>query len=201
MAIETEVKFRMEKAAWTAIKADYERDHTVDHIEEQTNQYYHDTKGQINERRIGLRLRRMPDKCVLTIKGDSADGIKREEIEETYPAATDSLPPDSPALQALLARVGIAYEDLVPQVMMTTRRTVFQLQEGGFAAAVCFDDVSILDTCREHKLFEIEFELVSGDESRLFEIVDAFHRRYGEQVERSGVSKLAYALNLVSCRE
>jgi triphosphatase len=200
MAIETEIKYKVERAAWEQIKADFERDHRAERIEEQTNQYYTDTKGELNKRKIGLRLRLLPDATILTIKLDSKDGIKREETEEMYPPGTDTLPPDSPALQALLQKVGCSYDEIVPLVMMTTRRTVYLIREPGLVAEVCFDDVAILDICREHKLYEIEFELLEGEEKHLFALVDSFEKRYSGQLIRSTVTKLAYALQLVSCR-
>jgi triphosphatase len=198
MAIETEVKFRMDGATWAEIKEEYDRTHVLHNFEEQTNQYYNTVGNELEERKIGLRLRVMADKSVLTIKRDTEIAHKREEIEETYPAGTERLPEESPALQKLLADVGASYDQLVPLVMMTTRRSVYLIEEAELKAEVCLDDVSIVNVCREHKLYEVEFELIEGSEARLLEITRDFAARYGDRVEQSSVPKLAYAMELVS---
>jgi triphosphatase len=198
MAIETEVKFRMDGATWAEIKEEYDRTCTLHDFEEQTNQYYNTAGHELEEQKIGLRLRVMADKSVLTIKRDTEIAYKREEIEETYPAGTERLPKESPALQKLLNDVGASYDQLVPLVMMTTRRSVYLIEEANLKAEICVDDVSIINVCKEHKLYEVEFELVEGSEERLLEIADEFAARYGDRVERSSVPKLVYALELVS---
>jgi len=203
MAIETEVKFRMDRMTWEEIEDAYNRTRTVDHVEDQTNQYYDTINGEIGQRKIGLRLRILntENRSVLAIKQDTADPNKRLEIEEKYEGLLETLPEDSPALKQLLQDIGCTYDDIVPLVMLRTVRTIYMLEEDDLRAEVCFDDVSIVDVCREHKLYEIEFELLEGSEEKLMSIVSEFKNQYGDRVEHSAVSKLAYALKLVSCVE
>ncbi|KEO82148.1 CYTH domain-containing protein [Tumebacillus flagellatus] len=199
MAIEMEVKFRMTADTWAAIKADYDGEHALHHIERQTNQYYDTSDRRLGAKEIGLRLRVLEDRSILAVKRSTDEAHKRIEIEETYTDAPDRLPPESPALQALLGELGIQYDDIAPLVMLRTERFIYEIEEQGVKAEVCFDDVSIVGRCREHKLYEIEFELLSGREERLYQIVQAFKNQYGTTVEESSIPKLVYALNLVNC--
>jgi inorganic triphosphatase YgiF len=199
MAIEMEVKFRMDADVWAAIKADYDRVHALHHVERQTNQYYDTSDRRLGALEIGLRLRVLEDRSILAIKRSTEEAHKRVEIEETYAQAPDSLPPDSPALGALMQEVGIQYEDIAPLVMLRTERFIYEIEEQGVRAEVCFDDVSIVGRCREHKLYEVEFELLSGSEERLYQLVHAFKNQYGASVEESSIPKLVYALHLVNC--
>ncbi|HEU4965396.1 MAG TPA: CYTH domain-containing protein [Bacilli bacterium] len=200
MPIETEIKFRTDKQTWHDLKTLYQADHQVHHIEHQTNQYYNTAGNELNDCRIGLRLRILDNQSILTIKRDTKDAHKREEIEETYPGHLDTLPPDSPALQALLDEIGTTYDQIVPLVMLRAERTVFLLDRPTFQAEVCFDDVSILDVCKEHKLYEIEFELLTGSEQDLLNTVAHFRDTYGDRIEQSAISKLQYALELTGCQ-
>lgn len=199
MGMETEVKFRMEKDVWLEIKGEFGSRLKADHVERQTNQYYNTVGNELNERRIGLRLRVLEDRSILAIKRDTKVAHRRQEVEEVYEGRLERLPEESPALRELLAEVGASYEDIVPLVMLRAERTVFLLEEEAFRAEVCFDEVAIVDVCREHMLYEVEFELVSGAEERLLQVVGAFRDKYGERVEQSAVSKLQYALELVAC--
>lgn len=199
MAIEMEVKFRMNQDTWSKIKEDYEQLHPVSHVERQSNQYYDTSDRKLGAREIGLRLRVLEDRSILAIKRSTDDAHKRIEIEESYADAPDRLPHTSPALQELLQEIGAEYDDIAPLVMLRTERYVFDLEEAGFQAEVCFDDVSIVGRCREHKLYEIEFELLAGDEARLYQIVEEFQHKYGNSIEESAIPKLVYALNLVNC--
>lgn len=199
MAIEMEVKFRMDADVWAAIKADYDREHPLHHVERQTNQYYDTSDRRLGALEIGLRLRVLADRSILAIKRNTTEAHKRVEIEETYTEAPDHLPSDSPALQALLEEIGATYDDIAPLVMLRTERFIFEIEEQGVRAEVCFDDVSIVDRCREHKLYEVEFELLSGSEERLYQLVHAFQNQYGAAVQESSIPKLVYALNLVNC--
>ncbi|ARU61751.1 hypothetical protein CBW65_12495 [Tumebacillus avium] len=197
MAIETEVKFRTTAASWQEIKDDFERTYQLDHIEEQTNQYYNTKNGDLDRLRIGLRLRLVKGRSIVNIKRDTKESHKREEIEEEYAGTLERLPQDSLILQNLLNEVGCAYEDIVPHVRMTTKRYVYLIEEPTVKIEVCFDDVLISGNGQDHPLYEIEFELVSGDEARLLELTAAFRAKHGSRVEQSAVSKLAYALQLV----
>lgn len=197
MAIETEVKFRTTAASWQEIKDDFERTYKLDHIEEQTNQYYNTKNGELDRLRIGLRLRLVKGRSIVNIKRDTKESHKREEMEEAYEGTLERLPQDSPILQNLLNEIGCAYEDIVPHVAMTTKRYVYLIEEPTVKIEVCFDDVLISGNGQDNPLYEIEFELVSGDEARLLELTAAFRAKHGSRVEQSAVSKLAYALQLV----
>ncbi|MBL0386600.1 CYTH domain-containing protein [Tumebacillus sp. ITR2] len=199
MAIEMEVKFRMDADTWAKIKSDYDRERDLHHIERQSNQYYDTSDRRLGAKEIGLRLRVLEDRSILAVKRSTDEAHKRIEIEETYEDAPESLPPHSPALQELMTEVGIQYDDIAPLVMLRTERFIYEIEEQGVKAEVCFDDVSIVGTCREYKLYEIEFELVDGSEERLYQIVSSFKNQYGATVEESSIPKLVYALNLVNC--
>lgn len=197
MAIETEVKFRTTADSWQEIREDFERTYKLDHVEEQTNQYFNTKDGELDRRKIGLRLRLVKGRSIVNIKRDTKESHKREEIEEAYAGTLDRLPPDSPILQQLLKEIDRSYEDIVPHVAMTTKRYVYLIEEPAVKIEVCFDDVLITGNGRDYPLYEIEFELVSGDEARLLELTAAFRAKHGSKVEQSAVSKLAYALHLV----
>ena len=199
MAVEMEVKFRMDREAWQEIKRDYEADNPLDHVERQSNQYYDTLDRRLSAEKVGLRLRLLEDRTILTIKRDTKEAHKRQELEENYPAGLERLPVESQALQDLLADLNISYDDLAPLVMLRTERSIYILKEGDVEAEVCFDDVSIIGRCREHKLYEVEFELLNGSEERLLQIVQAFQNKYGGRVQQSSISKLGYAMQLVDC--
>jgi triphosphatase len=197
MGIELEVKFRMERETWLAIKHDYEERHVVHRVEQQTNQYFDTLDRRLGKLRIGLRLRLLDERTILSIKRDTMEENKRQEVEEMYEGILEKLPVDSPALRDLLQEVGCLYEELAPLVMLRTERTIFKIEEAGVKAEACFDDVTIIGRCREHKLYEVEFELLEGSEERLLALVNSFRNQYGKAVQQSSVSKLGYAMQLV----
>ncbi|ASS76304.1 hypothetical protein CIG75_16020 [Tumebacillus algifaecis] len=197
MSIETEVKFRTEQAAWQQIKEEFGHTYQLDHIEEQTNQYYNTTDGELDRLKIGLRLRQVKGRSIVNIKRDTKESHKRVEIEETYEGTLDTLPKDSPILNDLLQEIDRTYEEVVPHVAMRTKRYVYLIEEQTVKIEVCFDEVLITGNGRDYPLYEIEFELVSGEENRLLQLTDAFRVQHGSRVEQSSVSKLAYALHLV----
>jgi len=201
MAIEMEVKFKMERETWEEVCRDLMSAHETERVERQTNQYYNTSDDKLQQLKIGLRLRLLDDHSVLTIKRDTQDAYKRQELEERYDGILETLPPHSPALQGLLEEIGSSYDDLAPLVMMRTERTVFLLEEQGVMAEVCCDDVAIIGRCREHRLYEVEFELLEGSEDRLLQLVNTFKNRYGDRVTESRTSKLAYAVQWVNCSE
>ncbi len=198
MAIETEVKFRMERASWEQIKDDFDRLYQLDHTEEQSNQYFNTKGGELDRLRIGLRLRVVKGRSIVNIKRDTKESHKRQEVEEVYPGTLLALPEHSPILQSLLAEIGCSYGEIVASVAMHTERHVYMIEEKTVKIEVCFDDVTITGNGQEHPLHEVEFELIEGEEDRLLELAEEFRSKYGVLVEQSSVSKLAYAIQLVS---
>jgi len=199
MAIETEVKFRMDRETWLAARAALVEEYGTFVVERQTNQYYTTADGQLEAQRIGLRLRVLDDASILCVKRDTKDAHKRQEVEERYEEILETLPRNSPVLQDLLNELGSTYDDLVPLVMLRTERTLLHITEPGVSYEVCCDDVAIVDRCREVKLYEVEFEHVDGSEELMWKRVDAFKNQHGDKVEVRTDSKLAYALQQVSC--
>jgi inorganic triphosphatase YgiF len=199
MANETQHNFRINNATWETIKDEFATRYRVHGMENQTNNYYNTVGNEIETLRIGLRLRVLPDegRSILAIKRDTEVVHKRVEIQEEYDGVWESLPPQSPALGELLQEIGCTYEDIVPLVTLQAQRTIYLLEEAELQAEVCFDEVTILGADAEFKLYEVEFELLSGSEERLLAITNAFRDQYGDQVEQSAASKLEIALGLV----
>lgn len=131
----------------------------------QRNRYFDTADGRLRQARYGLRLRELPDRSLITLKGPSsvsADGLhRRAEFEfpgaDPHPAAW----PPGEARELAAALVGGA--PLAELLMINTERRIFYVEREGVAVAeLCLDRGAIAAGGRTEPICELEIELLPG---------------------------------------
>lgn len=168
MAEELEIKLSLEPGAlaqardWLLAQPEAEKGSRKSLV----NCYYDTPEAGLNQQQAALRVRQAGNQYVQTLKtrGEFVDGAhKREEWEWPVPGPELSL--------ALLAetplgdRINLAL--LAPVFETNFTRQVVMLNDGEAVIECALDDGVIAAGGQEKPLHEVEFELVSGDASRL----------------------------------
>ncbi|MEX2475469.1 CYTH domain-containing protein [Marinobacter sp.] len=130
------------------------------------NRYYDTPSGELNRQRVALRVRQAGGQNIQTLKtqGEFVDGAHRRQEWEWPLMGTElniGLVADTPVGQ------GVNLAELKPVFETNFERQVIMINEGDTAIEVAVDTGSIVAGSRERPLHEIEFELKSGDPSRL----------------------------------
>ncbi|MGM0769365.1 MAG: CYTH domain-containing protein [Pseudomonadota bacterium] len=130
------------------------------------NRYYDTPGGDLNRQRVALRVRQAGDKYIQTLKtqGDFVAGAHRRQEWEWPLLSTElnlGLLADTPLGQ------GVNLADLKPVFETNFERQVVMIEEGDTVIEVAIDAGHILAGGSRRPLNEVEFELKSGDASRL----------------------------------
>lgn len=141
------------------------------------NTYYDTPEGDLNRQKIALRIRKMGDRYIQTLKtrGDFVDGTHRRQEWEWPLLGTKlrmGLIADTPVGQS----VNLA--SLKPVFETNFQRRVVMIEQGETRVEVAIDSGTISAAGRSHPLNEIEFELKAGDSSALL----AWARRLADEV-------------------
>lgn len=127
--------------------------------------YFDTADFQLRDRRVTLRVRRVGDQYVQTIK-TPGDGLRRGEWE----MPVDGPAPDLAAIQdpAAWAELGSLSPDALAPIF-TTRidREVYRIEQPAVEVAVDVGEITT-DTGAVEPVSEVEFELVNGSAADLF---------------------------------
>ena len=130
------------------------------------NCYYDTPTAELNHQQAALRVRQAGDKYIQTLKtqGEFVNGAHRRE-EWEWPLAGPSLS------LGLLADTplgdGINLAKLIPVFETNFTRQVVMLDDGEAVIECAVDDGAVIAGRNKIPLHEVEFELVSGNPSRL----------------------------------
>ncbi len=128
----------------------------------QENTYYDTADGRLTAARHGLRVRRIGERSLITLKGPADvghDGVHRR-AEFEFPGANPDPRtwPDGIARDLALALTGGA--PLLPQVVIRTERRVLHIMRDGVPVAeLCLDRGVMQSGARERPFTEVEIEL------------------------------------------
>lgn len=141
------------------------------------NTYYDTPNGDLNSQKIALRIRKVGDKHIQTLKtrGEFVDGAHRRQEWEWPLIGTKlnmGLIADTPVGQSVnLAKLRPVFET-------NFQRRVVMIEQGESLIEVAIDSGDILAGGRSRPLSEIEFELKTGDAALLL----AWARRLADEV-------------------
>ncbi|MCL7945975.1 CYTH domain-containing protein [Marinobacter sp. ATCH36] len=152
------------------------------------NTYYDTPAGDLNRQKIALRIRKMGDKYIQTLKtrGEFVDGAHRRQEWEWPLIGTKlkmGLIADTPVGQS----VNLA--NLQPVFETNFERRVVVIEQGESLIEVAIDSGEIVAGGQSRPLNEVEFELKAGDASALL----TWARRMADEVP--------VCLNLISKAE
>ena len=141
------------------------------------NTYYDTPDGDLNRHKIALRIRKLGDRHIQTLKtrGEFVDGAHRRQEWEWPLIGTTlnmGLIADTPVGQSVnLARLQPVFET-------NFQRRVVMIEQGESLVEVAIDSGEIVADGQSRPLSEVEFELKAGDASLLL----AWARRLADEV-------------------
>ncbi len=141
------------------------------------NTYYDTPDGDLNRQKIALRIRKLGDRHIQTLKtrGEFVDGAHRRQEWEWPLIGTTlnmGLIADTPVGQSVnLARLQPVFET-------NFQRRVVMIEQGESLVEVAIDSGEIVADGQSRPLSEVEFELKAGDASLLL----AWARRLADEV-------------------
>ncbi|WP_372927281.1 CYTH domain-containing protein [Marinobacter sp.] len=141
------------------------------------NTYYDTPAGDLNRQKIALRIRKMGDRYIQTLKtrGEFVDGAHRRQEWEWPLIGTKlrmGLIADTPVAQS----VNLA--ELEPVFETNFERRVVMIEQGESLVEVAIDSGEIVAEGQSRPLHEIEFELKAGSASALL----TWARRLADEV-------------------
>jgi inorganic triphosphatase YgiF len=141
------------------------------------NTYYDTPDGDLNRQKIALRIRKLGDRHIQTLKtrGECVDGAHRRQEWEWPLIGTTlnmGLIADTPVGQS----VNLA--ELQPVFETNFQRRVVMIEQGESLVEVAIDSGEIVAGGQSRPLSEVEFELKAGDASLLL----AWARRLADEV-------------------
>ena len=158
---------------------------------------YFDTPGlDLMRRRIALRLRRVNDRWIQTLKAETQSVgalTSRPEWEVIVPGGDR---PDFSSLpsEALDLLAGIQCKQIVPVFTTEFQRITWQIGDSRAQAEVAFDSGKISAGESSLAISEVEIELKSGAPEFLFDAAAQLLERVPLQVEPSSKAQRGYAL-------
>ncbi|NTW02049.1 MAG: CYTH domain-containing protein [Oscillochloris sp.] len=164
----------------------------------QQNSYFDTSDRRLGQARYGLRLRKVADRTLVTLKGPAevSNGLhRRAEYEFSHADPDPHTWPAGPARELALALIGTA--PLLPTVTIFTRRTLMIAHYQGQAVAELSLDSGVVHAgSRMEPFSELEIELLpAGAESDLMAIANSL-RAY-IQLQPEPRSKLQRGLALM----
>jgi inorganic triphosphatase YgiF len=166
--------------------------------EDQHNSYYDTADGRFAAARHGLRVRRIGERSLVTLKGPSTVKAGLHQRDEWEFAHDDPEPQSWPAGLARDLALQIAGgEPLHTILTITTERQVIDVQLDGQAIAeLCLDQGMIYAGTRTAAICEIEIELHEGGQQQDIEALTKALGRY-VRIQPEGRSKLERGLALL----
>lgn len=168
MVIELEIKLTLSKASQPkALEWLLSRPEAIKGNSKPLVNRYYDTPGaELNHHRAALRVRQAGDKYIQTLKtqGEFVSGAHRRQEWEwplTGPSLSLGLLADTPLGD------GVNLAQLAPVFETNFTRQVVMLDDGETVIECALDEGVIIAGEQEIPLHEVEFELKSGDPSRL----------------------------------
>jgi inorganic triphosphatase YgiF len=160
----------------------------------QVSVYFDTDKHKLRRHGLILRVRRIGDRHVQTIKATRHSNIlARDEWENEIAGAEPEL--------ALARGTGLEFlltdklrRKLKPQFETRVRRTVFSLERGGTVIELALDVGSIETGDASMRLCEIELELRRGDREHLFDVARLISRALPAQLALVSKSERGYRL-------
>jgi triphosphatase len=142
-----------------------------------TSVYFDTDKLNLRKHGISLRVRRIGDRHIQTIKTDrNVTALERDEWEsETEGELPDFKAARKTALRPLLSKK--VRRTLKPVFETRVRRTIYSVKHGDGEIEVSVDSGQIFANGRSRPLHEVELEVKRGDPSELFELVHQLARR------------------------
>ncbi|NTU86381.1 MAG: CYTH domain-containing protein [Chloroflexales bacterium] len=131
--------------------------------EQQLNIYYDTADGRLGAARHGLRVRRIGERALITLKGPAEvgpDGVHRR-AEHEFPGADPNPTTWAPSVARDLTLALTGGAPLTPTVAITTERHIlYASRDGATVAEICLDRGIMRAGSREHPFAEIEIELL-----------------------------------------
>jgi triphosphatase len=142
-----------------------------------TSVYFDTDKLNLRKHGFSLRVRRIGDRHVQTIKMDAnATALERDEWEsETEGEFPDFKAARKTALRPLLSKK--VQRKLKPVFETRVRRTIYSVKHGDGEIEVSIDRGRIIANGRSRPLREVEFEVKRGNPSQLFGLVRKWARQ------------------------
>jgi inorganic triphosphatase YgiF len=160
----------------------------------QVSVYFDSDQQKLRRHGLVLRVRRIGDRYIQTIKATQNSNIlTRDEWESEI---TDGQPDLAQARGTALDRLltGKFCRKLKPQFETRVRRTVFPLERDGAVIELALD-VGTIDTgAASMRLCEIELELQGGDKEHLFDVARLLARALPVQLALTSKSERGYRL-------
>ena len=160
----------------------------------QVSVYFDSDKQKLRRHGLVLRVRRIGDRYIQTIKATQNSNIlTRDEWEsEIADGQPDLAQARGTALDRLLT--GEFCRKLKPQFETRVRRTVFPLERDGAVIELALDMGTIDTGAASMRLCEIELELQRGDKERLFDVARLLARALPVQLALTSKSERGYRL-------
>jgi triphosphatase len=160
----------------------------------QVSVYFDSDKQKLRRYGLTLRVRRIGDRYIQTIKATQNSNIlSRNEWEsEIADGQPDLVQARGTALDRLLT--GKFQRKLKPQFETRVRRIVFPLERDGAVIELALDQGTIDTGAASMRLCEIELELASGDKAHLFDVARLLARALPVQLALTSKSERGYRL-------
>jgi inorganic triphosphatase YgiF len=160
----------------------------------QVSVYFDTDRQKLRRRGLTLRVRRIGDRYLQTVKASrNANILVRDEWEsEIAGAEPDLAQARDTGLGGLLTRK--FSRKLKPQFETRVRRTVFPLERDGTVIALALDQGTIKTGGASMRICEIELELQRGAQEHLFEIARLLARALPVQLALVSKSERGYRL-------
>ena len=160
----------------------------------QVSVYFDSDKQKLRRHGLTLRVRRIGDRYIQTIKATQNSNIliRNEWESEIAGGQPDLVQARGTALDGLLT--GKFQRKLKPQFETRVRRIVFPLERDGTVIELALDQGTIDTGVASMRLCEIELELASGDKAHLFEVARLLARALPVQLAFTSKSERGYRL-------
>jgi triphosphatase len=161
--------------------------------EEQQSVYFDTKRLKLKRRGLTLRVRRIGERYVQTIKSDRGNPFDRGEWEtEIGDGRPDLKHADGTALEPLGLKK--LRRKLRPVFETRVRRTTYPLRQKGCDIALTLDRGQIDAGHRKLPLCEAELELKAGDRARLFDLARSFARATSAELAVKSKAQRGYEL-------
>src|SRR5262245_60926960 len=162
--------------------------------ETQVSVYFDTGKHKLRKQGLMLRIRKIGDRYVQTIKATGNSHLfERAEWEAAVAGETPDLRlARDTALEPLLSNK--LRRRLKPAFKTRVRRTTYPLADGKRAVALTLDEGEIEAGRRSKPLCEIELELRHGKEAELFELARVLNRAVPVQLSLKSKAERGYEL-------
>lgn len=176
---ERELKMMLTEAEYSELLKSYEFQKPVI----QTNTYYDTEDEQLKNEKSALRIRKIGNENILTVKKPK-DSITKYEYEFPLSENSDSIEHLNPQEREKLNQIIHLHSSVSPTVTFTTKRNNLILPD----AVLSLDETNFAN----HTDYELEYEYTADHDGIkvLNQLLEPIHRTY----EKNGPNKLARAM-------